>query len=166
MWSVRCVPEDRWVITYCPAHHLTIPPSHWSPLYCGPSPGIYTISLHLSIFLTYHITPWMSVSWAPHHSNPSSPSHFAFLTHVTVLLLPDAYICFTPMYIHHLPEEMDIIDRFFKPIWIYLRSSWYACNHPAVNMVEKSSCIHRTTLYTCIHKHTEIINHKYEYLTK
>src|ERR1700683_847566 len=65
------------ILSCSPPHHPTHP-------HCivGPPAGISTISLHFSIFLPNHITSWISVSCVPPHSNPSSPSYFAFLAPV------------------------------------------------------------------------------------
>jgi hypothetical protein len=55
-------------------HLLFYPP----PLYCTPSLVACLNPLHPPIFPTYHPTSWMSADSVPSHSNPPSPSHFAF----------------------------------------------------------------------------------------
>src|ERR1700727_2797010 len=69
------------------------PPIHPLPLYCRPFLGTCPILLHSPSSPTYNIVSWMSLDSVPPHSNPLSPSYFAFLTPWTIVYHSYPPIC-------------------------------------------------------------------------
>ena len=82
---------------------LTIPPFHFLPLYCRPSPGTCSSSY---IFLPpLPLMLSLGCLWTLHYPMITpSRSHFAFLTSGTTVLPPHTSMCLASMYIHYLPE--------------------------------------------------------------